>query len=84
MDAITIPADRLDRMDSTARAVLALMTAGITGGALRDADRDPLDPREALAAVDALTAAGVPPIAVDDDGFPLCVAWDALRNATVQ
>ena len=82
MDAITISVDRLHRLDSTTRAVLALMTAGITGGGLRDADRDPLDVHEALAVVTALTAAGVPPMAVDDDGFPVCVTWGALGGDT--
>lgn len=58
MDAYTIPADRLARMDPTTRAVLALITTGITGGALREADRDPLDIYDALEAVDALHSAG--------------------------
>ncbi|TKR27123.1 hypothetical protein FA014_01840 [Cellulomonas hominis] len=73
MDTITISPDRIDRMDSATRAVLALITTGISGGALRETDREPLDVHAALHAVDALAAAGVPPIAVDDDGVPLCL-----------
>lgn len=73
MDTITITTDRLARMDSTTRAVLALIATGVTGGALHEPDRDPLDIHEALAAVEALGSAGVPPMAVDDDGFPLCI-----------
>ncbi len=83
MDAYTIPADRLVRMDPTTRAVLALITTGITGGALREADRDPLDIYDALEAVDALHSAGVPPIAVGDDGLPTDI-WGPARAATVE
>lgn len=71
MEDLTITADRITSMDSCSRAVLALTTTGVLGGALHESDRQSLAADEAMAVVEALTKANVPPIAVDDEGVPL-------------